>query len=195
MSEQNVINEALKYVIDLTSSIWHYPYHNINHTLDVYSRVVHLTDREMMKSEDRTDLLLAALFHDTWFIKAYFQNEIIWAKIAREYLEKIGWKEERIKKIENIILATIMFSKPSNKLEKIIQDADFDNFGRRDFMVKGLLVKKEMNSIWWRDISIKEWNKFSYNLMRQHKFNTATAKRERDSVKKENTLKLKKKIK
>lgn len=39
MGEQKIINSALRYVLDLLDPINHYPYHNINHTLDVYARV------------------------------------------------------------------------------------------------------------------------------------------------------------
>ncbi len=39
MDEQKIINNVLRYILDLLDPINHYPYHNINHTLDVYSRV------------------------------------------------------------------------------------------------------------------------------------------------------------
>ena len=195
MNEQKTINDALIYVINLLGKVNHYPYHNINHTLDVYSRTWHLSDKEFIYLEEKTDLLLAALFHDTWFVEEFFKNEIIWAKIARNYLESISFREDRIKRIENMILATIMFSKPKNKLEKIIQDADFDNLWRRDFMVKSLLFKKELSIIVNQNIPIKDWFKSTYILMRKHSFKTLTAKSERDKIKKENTLKLKEKIK
>jgi len=195
MNEQKIINEALKYVIDLLGKVNHYPYHNINHTLDVYSRVWHLSDKGFVYLEEKTDLLLAALFHDTWFVESYFQNEIIGAKIARKYLEGVGFREDRIKRIENMILATIVFSPAKNKLEKIIQDADFDNLWRRDFLVKSLLVKKELNLITSQEISIKDWLETTYILMKKHSFKTPTAKSERDQIKKENLIKLKEKIK
>lgn len=195
MNEQKIINEALKYVIDILGKVNHYPYHNINHTLDVYSRVGHLSDKEFIYLEEKTDLLLASLFHDTWFVESYFQNEIIGAKIARKYLESISFREDRIKRIENMILATIIFSPAKNKLEKIIQDADFDNLWRRDFMVKSLLVKKELNLITSQEISIKDWFETTYILMKKHSFKTLTAKSERDEIKKENIAKLKEKIK
>ncbi|MDD2487286.1 MAG: HD domain-containing protein [Candidatus Gracilibacteria bacterium] len=194
MNEQKIINEALRYVLDLLEKVNHYPYHNINHTLDVYTRVGYLCDKEYIYLEEKTDLLLAALFHDTGFTETYFQNEIVGAKIAREYLEKISWREDRIKSIENIIFATIMFSEAKNKSEKIIQDADLDNLGRRDFMVKSLLIKKELKIIARQDITIQDWFKSSYNLMRKQSFKTFTARKERNKVKKENLDRLKMKL-
>lgn len=46
MDEQKIINNALHYILDILDPINHYPYHNINHTLDVYTRVGYLTDKE-----------------------------------------------------------------------------------------------------------------------------------------------------
>jgi HD superfamily phosphodiesterase len=125
--EQSIINRALHYVIDLLDLINHYQYHNINHTLDVYARAGYLCDKEFINEQDKNDVLIAALFHDTGFIEQYEKNEKIGAKIARKYLESIDWPEERIVNIERLIMATVLFSEPKNKLEQIMQDADLDN--------------------------------------------------------------------
>ena len=65
MIENKIVVTALRYVLDMLDEVNHYPYHNINHTLDVYSRCDYLADKEFIYLEDKTDLLLAALFHDT----------------------------------------------------------------------------------------------------------------------------------
>lgn len=194
MNEQKIINNALRFVLDLLEKVNFYPYHNINHTLDVYSRSEYLCDKEFIHLEDKTDVLLGALFHDTGFIESYSQNEIIWARIAREYLEKINWREDRIVKIEWIIMATIIGSTPNNKLEEIIQDADFDNLGRDDCLVKTMSLKKEIKLIQKVNIPTKEWLLSTYNLFRKHKFNTTTSINERWLVKEENIRKLEARI-
>lgn len=83
---------------------------------------------EKINDEETVDLLIAALFHDVGFIKAYNGNEIFSAEIARAWLEKEGHPEARIIRVEELILATVPFTTPKNLLEKIIQDADLDNF-------------------------------------------------------------------
>ena len=182
MDEQTTINDALHYVLNLLGPINHYPYHNINHTLDVYSRVVHLTDREAISREDTTDLLLSALFHDTGFTKAYFNNEIIGAAIARRYLENIDWPENRIVKIERLIGATVLFAESHDILEAIIQDADLDNLGRKDCFIKTLLVQKELTTIAKMDMPKRKWLEISYNLIRKYTYQTPTAQNERNSL-------------
>lgn len=194
MDEQKIINNVLRYVIDLLDSINHYPYHNINHTLDVYTRVGHLTDKESVHGEDKTDLLIAALFHDTGFTIRYMDNERIGMSIARTYLEGIWYSESRIQKIERLILSTVLFAEVHDILEGIIQDADLDNLGRKDCFIKTLLVRKELNSIAHMNISKTRWLEISYNLIRTYKYKTTTAKWERNEIKTINTQKLKDKM-
>jgi HD superfamily phosphodiesterase len=176
MGEQKIINNVLHYIIDILEPINHYPYHNINHTLDVYARVGYLADKEGISNKDRTDLLIAALFHDTGFTIQYTNNERIGVDIARKYLEEISYEESRIQKIERLILATILFSETHDILEEIIQDADLDNLGRKDCFVKTLLVRKELNTIAHMNISKRKWLEISYNLVRTYQYKTNTSK-------------------
>jgi uncharacterized protein len=181
--EQKILNNALRYVLDLLEQVNYYPYHNINHTLEVYGRCSYLCDKEFVYLQDKTDILLAALFHDTWFTKQYNKNEEIWAIIARQYLKNIWFEEFRIKNIENMIMATIVFNEPKNKLEQIIQDADFDNLWREDCIVKTMSLKKELLIASNTKIALKDWLMKSYNLLRIHTYNTKTAKDDRDEGK------------
>lgn len=194
MDEQKIINNVLRHILDLLEPINYYPYHNINHTLDVYARVGYLTDKEWVYGEDRTDLLIAALFHDTGFTVQYSDNERIGMRIARDYLEGIGYKEFRIQKIERLILATVLFSEANDQLEWIIQDADLDNLGRKDCFIKTLLVRKELNSIAHINISKRKWLAASYILLRKHQYKTTTARWERNEIKTVNIQKLREKI-
>lgn len=114
--------------------------------------------------------------------------------IARAYLENIRYPESRIRKIERLILATVLFSEAHDILEEIIQDADLDNLGRKDCFIKTLLVRKELNSIAHMNISKRKWLETSYNLIRSYSYRTATAKGERNEIKTINTQKLKEKI-
>jgi hypothetical protein len=97
-------------------------------------------------------------------------------QIAREYLENIGYEENRIQKIERLILSTVLFSEAHDLLESIIQDADLDNLGRKDCFIKTLLVRKELNIIAHMDIPKTKWLEMSYNLIRKFSYKTATAR-------------------
>jgi|GEM_PF-1098999 len=47
--------------------------------------------------------------------------------MAKNYLKSILYPEEKIKKVQELIIATIYTREPQNLLENIIRDADTDN--------------------------------------------------------------------
>ena len=160
----------------------------------MYTRVGYLTDKEWIHGEDKTDLLIAALFHDTGFTVQYTNNERIGMQIARKYLENIQYEESRIQKIERLIFATVLFSEAHDILEGIIQDSDLDNLWRKDCFVKTLLVRKELNTIAHMKTPKRKWMEFSYNLIWTYQYRTSTARWERNEIKTINTQRLEKKI-
>lgn len=114
--------------------------------------------------------------------------------IAQRYLEDIGWRLERIKKVEYLIRATTLFSEAGNILEGIIQDADLDNLGRRDCFIKTLLVRKEFITVTNLPMPKKKWLEMSYNLIQNYHYRTLTSQVERAQIKNLNAQKLKEKI-
>ena len=128
----NLIEQARSYVQDILRKCESYPYHNPDHTLKVYDRATYIALAENVDGEDLEDLQIACLFHDTGFTEQYSKNEFIGVKIARRWLESHQHPKLRIDKIEGIIMATVLFSKPKTHLQEIIQDADLDNIGTHE---------------------------------------------------------------
>ncbi len=128
----NLISQARSYVLDILRKCEGYPYHNPDHTLRVYDRATYIALSENVDGEDLEDLQIACLFHDTGFTEQYSKNEFIGVKIARHWLESHRHPKLRIDKIEGIIMATVLFSKPKSHLQEIIQDADLDNIGTHE---------------------------------------------------------------
>jgi HD superfamily phosphodiesterase len=182
MSEQKTLNNALREVLDILDPYNHYPYHNIAHTLDVYNRATYLCDREFVSKEEKTDILLAALFHDTGFSVSYDKNEYIWAEIAGEYLRSIWWDLFRIERVQRIILSTILFSPATDLLDKIMKDADMDNLWRNDFLIKNMLYFRELHGIAWKVILPLDWLLQSKKLLENYQFFTITSQQERDPL-------------
>ena len=75
--EREILAKARTHAFSLIEKVDHYPYHNVGHTIDVYARTAYLADVENVTEEEKTDLLLAAAFHDTGFSSSYAQNEPI----------------------------------------------------------------------------------------------------------------------
>ena len=189
------IKQIEKYVNILLLPLEHHYFHQFEHALDVKNRAVELAQKEWL-SEDKIEILaISWLFHDTWFIIQYDNNEYIWAKIARNYLKSILYPEDKIKEIERLILATKPeYKKPIDILEKIIIDSDLDNLWRDDFFEKENNLKKEIETI--KNIKLKkpEWHHATLDLLNSYSYFSSIQRQERTEKKNENTEKLKKMI-
>lgn len=194
IDEQIALDNIYKFITDILKDLNHYPYHNLEHTLDVYTRCEYLCDKEWIYWENRIDLLIGALFHDVWFLEKYSKNEEIAAIMAEEFLAVLNWRKDRIAKIKWIIMATVVGAHPNNKLEKMIQDADFDNLGRPDCLDKTMDLKEEILIVNNIDIPLKNWLLWTLMLFTNHKYNTFTSIFERWPVKKDNICQLEARI-
>ncbi len=180
-----IVKRAYKKALSLLSSVNHYPYHNISHTLDVVGRAERIATLEWLPKEEITDLILASLFHDTGFVRLYNKNEIIGAEIAREWLQSEWYPEDRIKKVESIILATVLFSTPQTFTEKIMQDADLDNLWRDDCFKKTAAFRDELEK-YAESHNDDKFYLFTEFLLHKFSFHTATSRRERQKKLEEN---------
>ena len=186
--EKNILWNAKKYVNLLLSPLNKHYYHSYEHAIDVMQENLPVDEIEMMA--------LAGLFHDTGFIVMYDKNEPIWAKIASNYLKSINYDKNKIKLIEQIILATDPdYTNPKNIYEKIIKDADMDNLWRDDFQKKSNDIKKELETVKKIKIKDPEWHHSLVDLLISHKFNTDVQRKERDKKKQENLNKMITKLK
>lgn len=187
MKQENILADAKKYVNKLLLPLEEHYYHSYWHALDVMDRAKYLSKKEWLSDEEIEMMQLAWLFHDTWFIIQYDENEQIWAKIAKNYLKSILYPNERINQIEKIILATSPeYKTPVDKYEEIIKDADMDNLWRDDFIDKNVKLKREIEVI--KNIKIKDpdWKHASIELLKEYKFSTISQKTERNTKKIEN---------
>lgn len=175
----HLLDQARSYVLDILRKCENYPYHNPSHTIGVYNRATYIALAEGIEGEDIEDLQLACYFHDTGFTEEYSKNEFIGARIARRWLESHDHPEARIEKIEGIIMATVLFSKPKTHLEKIIQDADLDNIGTKDEFFYSQRLLEELRTVGHMETSDCAYWQFVYTLLTKYKFHTKTAKSER----------------
>jgi len=191
---KELISDIKQYVSYLMVPLENLYYHHYEHALSVMERSVYLGTMEGCSSDEIEILAIAALFHDTGFIIEYDENEVFWAKIAKNYLKTILYPEEKIKLIENIILATIPEKKPCSLLEEIIKDADMDNLWREDFFDTWEKLKRELELIKQIKIKDPDWHHASLSLISKHKFYTQTQKSERHDELIKNTEKLKQEL-
>lgn len=189
-----IVKKAAEFVEWLLSPLWEWHfYHNYDHALEVMERAIYLAKTEWVDSEDIEILAISALFHDTWFIVQYDENEIIGAKIAQNYLKTIWYDSEKIHKIEKLIIATDPdYKHPENILEQIIKDADLDNLGTSDFIRKGDLLLQELKIIKNITLDNHAWHLSALKLIENHTLHTKTQQSERNKWLSENITSLKK---
>jgi predicted metal-dependent HD superfamily phosphohydrolase len=186
-SKLDITELAKEYVNELLTPLENHYYHHYNHALEVMERSIYLWKKEWLSEEEIEIISLAALFHDTGFIIQYENNEYIWAKIAKNFLKNMLYSDEKIEKVEWLIMATDpKFKKPRSISEQIIKDADLDNIWRNDFMNTWAKLKKELENIKKIKILNPAWQHGTIKFLEKHKYYTKTQKEERWEQKKKN---------
>lgn len=160
-----------------------YYYHSVGHTLDVLKAVDMLIKEEGVTNTEHVDLLrTAAVFHDAGFLRRYDKNEIEASAMVGDLLPTYGYSKEQIEIIQRCIMVTVIGAKPTDQLESIIKDADFDYLGRDDYWDISIMLRKE-----WESVGIvktdKEWFALQISFLSNHEYHTDAAKRLRHPVK------------
>ena len=154
-------------------------YHNLKHTVDVYTQVVLIGRSENISLEEQLLVQTAALLHDAGHLIDYDTHEEMGVKLAREILPEYLYSERQIEIISQLILITKLPPKPRNLLEAIMCDADLDYLGRTDFIPVSNMLYKELHEH-GRIGTIQEWNELQIKFIEKHQYFTNTARRLRN---------------
>lgn len=153
-------------------------YHGKHHTLDVLAVSERLCLSENISKEETMLVLMAALLHDTGFLRYYKDHETHSCKIAEEWLPQFGYTEGVIRRVCELIRATKIPQSPRNHAEEILCDADLDYLGRADFYAIGQTLFQEMKTLKMVETET-EWNAMQIRFLENHRYFTATNRRER----------------
>ncbi|MFT6815782.1 MAG: hypothetical protein ACJAZ3_001694 [Sphingobacteriales bacterium] len=165
-------------------------YHGKHHTLDVANVVLDLCETENITGRDKELLVTAAYFHDSGFINTYANHEEESCALAKKYLPEFGFSKHDLAKVCEMIMATKIPQRPTNKLEEIICDADLDYLGRPDFFDIGNSLFKE-----FQEHNIikdeKEWNRLQVKFLESQQYFTNSSINKRTSKKAEHLAEIK----
>ena len=162
-------------------------YHNLTHTKRVFKSTKEIIDNSSISEEDTEILLLAALFHDTGFVKCNDGHEDVSAKIATKFLAENGCSEEKIDKVVRCIRATYMEASPETELEMIIRDADASHFAKDYFQEASEFLRLELKMKGIADYNKSKWLAGNVDLLRNtHTYYTDYAKEHWGPKKEEN---------
>jgi predicted metal-dependent HD superfamily phosphohydrolase len=169
-------------------------YHSPAHTEDVLQQVERLAAAENITDERLLYLMrIAALFHDTGFLRSYKGHEEISCAIMRERVGRGILDESELQLIERMIMATKIPQSPATLPEMIICDADLDYLGRGDFERISNTLKTEF-IIYGIIKDDEEWDRLQISFFNSHQYFTKTSIRERCPVKSQHLAMLKRKL-
>jgi len=139
---------------------------------------IQLGKAEKLNKSDREILTLAALFHDTGFIKTYEEHEGESQLIAATYLREQNYPEDKIEKVKSLIKITDPKIAPASLLEKIMCDADTAYVGQKKYRSQSNNLRKEweLNKKDYYPTDL-QWEEENLNfLQKEHLFYTKSAK-------------------
>jgi len=165
----------------------HYYYHDVRHTLDVIEQSQAIGKLEGVTPRELEILKIAALFHDTGFLKVRSGHE----QASIDFFQAVGGLSsltyEDCDIIAGCIAATHMPQNPKTHLERIICDADLDYLGREDFNLIGENLFLEMSAC--GEMSDRfTWDNLQIKFLEAHNYHTVSNQNRRN-VRKEANLK------
>jgi uncharacterized protein len=169
-------------------------YHSLAHTEDVLRQVERIAAAENI-TETRLMLLMriAALFHDTGFLRTYKEHEQESCLILREVVDPCQFEDDEMSIMNGMIMATKIPQLPRSLPEMIICDADLDYLGRNDFGAISNTLKNEFLA--YNVIKgDEEWDQLQVKFFESHHYFTASSIRDRCPVKLQHLKLLKQKL-
>lgn len=160
-------------------------YHNFAHTEQTAKAVKELSEAYDLKEEEKEDLVIAAWFHDTGYIKNHDNHEVESVKTAKAFLGK-DFTETRFKRIEKLILSTKYGETQEGISEEIIHDADFINIGKKKFAKRAELLRCEWEKINHKIYTDLEWAELQLDFLISKRFKTSVAVKEYGSTRERN---------
>jgi predicted metal-dependent HD superfamily phosphohydrolase len=145
--------------------------------MDVIEQSQIIGEAEGLNKHELLVLKIAALFHDTGFLKTRKDHE----NVGVEYFKIAATNQlspEDIIQISQSILSTKLPQMPFNKIDKVLCDADLDYLGRDDYNSIAGSLFREMN--FCNEIqNEEEWDLLQVQFLSRHQFHTQYSKKER----------------
>ena len=152
------------------------PFHNWQHTLDVYQNARKLGKLENLNYEDMLVVSIAAYFHDIGQINGPSDHENRSASCAKKFLQSLDVRQDIIEEVGRTIKATLLSAKPENRLQKILRDADLAHLGQSSFPLKNEMLREEWNILGLLHCNDLEWVNLNIEFLTTHHYFTQSAK-------------------
>lgn len=162
-------------------------YHSVEHTKQVVEVTLQIAEDERVGEEEKMLVVTAALFHDAGFLNNHENHEEESCKLAADLLPAYEYTEDQVKEVCRLIMSTKSPQVPSDKLEKIICDADLSYLGTDSYpRISGYLYKELKHQK--KSAEIDLWPIKQIQFLKFHKYFTVSANK-RFGKKKDQNLK------
>ena len=188
-----LVENAEKYVFNLFKDELDqtFLYHNYTHTARVLRSIREIIENTSINEDEAETLELAALFHDTGYIKTRDGHEEESVKIATAFLRDQNVDNKKIDAVKECIMDTKFKGAPKSRLGKIIRDADASHFGKKYFQEASDFLRKELEIQEVVKYSPSEWLDENIDVLaKKHQFYTDYALKNWQPIKEKNLAKL-----
>lgn len=192
MERNNIIQLTEEYVLkifenDLPPDLH---YHDLDHTMSVRETSLILGEHYDIGEANMEAMELAALLHDTGYVKAYTGHEKVSADLAEAFLAKHNYPDSQIHLVKELIDATKLVYEPKNLLQRIIKDSDLNNLGQRKYMRTIASLRSEMKTFLNLEYEDADFMEMNLKFMDGHKYFTDKASELFDEKKAKNRKKV-----
>ena len=172
MNYSKIEKDVAEFVSNIyTSSEKQFPYHNLDHTLDVVRHAVEIAEYYLLPATEMFIVKAAAWFHDighlTGDIAGHEQRGV---EIMKRCLGPLKVSDTLMSSIAGAIMATRWPSFPHGLYDELLCDADTFHFGTPRFRETDALVRKEMELRTGQVYN--DWHVRSIRLLEEHRFFT-----------------------
>jgi len=170
-------------------------YHDMAHTTSVRETSRILAEHYQLDNKQKEAMEIAAIFHDSGYIKVYQGHEEVSQEIADVFLKQHNYPEEQLILVKELIAATKLVYEPKNLLQEIIKDSDLNNLGQGKYLRTISNLRDEIKVFLGTQYEDKEWYQTNIKFIDGHTYFTDKAKELFNAKKKKNLKKVKKLLK
>ena len=191
-----LVSEAKDYVLGLLTAKLPgcYLYHSVQHTLSVYHNVSIIGHASGLDPQELSTCQIAALFHDTGYIKSFIDHEEISTSLAKDFQKSRNIKNGLINQIEDAIMATKVPQKPHSLVEEVLCDADLIHLSLDNYFEVIELMRWEWVLCGRKSLSPLEFDFASLEFFESHRYHTEYGQRILAPLKDRNYVQIKNKI-
>ena len=165
-------------------------YHDLDHTMSVRETALTLGRHYDIGDVNMEAMELAALLHDTGYVRAYTGHEAVSAELAESFLSQHNYPPDQIHIVKELIDATKLVYEPKNLLQRIIKDSDLNNLGQSQYMKTIASLRHEMKTFLGQEYEDAAFMEMNLGFMDSHTYFTEKASELFDKKKAKNRKKV-----